>query len=349
MGARKLSYYEEESSKKMELFSKGGTRIFSEFSQKNRLDYSPFGMLLPNRHESSSDYRYGFQGQEKDDEIKGEGNSINYKYRMHDPRVGRFFAVDPLAFKYPWNSSYAFSENRVIDGIELEGLEYIRYDLTVDDPGLNAINATPEERKYYNTVVLKVSVAGVLAAPAIILVTNIAIAAGIEATTIYLAEEVAETFLEEMLGIPIIVDPVDMIEWFAKKGYKKITKKALTKYGRETVQKVRSSLSKNVKNIKSNKWNHIIKGSKNSNHNWERLVKNPLKNTDKVQNIIQDVVDTGDLIKFNAKTGTGSYAKKINNEWVVVEFGTNKKTGEKLISNAFVEGRANEIKKIENK
>jgi len=55
--------------------------------------------------------------------IKGRGNSLNYKYRMHDPLVGRFFAADPLAKKYPWNSSYAFSENRVIDGVELEGLE----------------------------------------------------------------------------------------------------------------------------------------------------------------------------------------------------------------------------------
>src|SRR5690554_4231224 len=69
-------------------------------------------------------YRYGFQGQEMDDEVKGEGNSINYKYRMHDPRVGRFFAVDPLSSEYPWNSPYAFSENRVLDGIELEGLEW---------------------------------------------------------------------------------------------------------------------------------------------------------------------------------------------------------------------------------
>jgi RHS repeat-associated protein len=66
---------------------------------------------------------YGFQNQERDDEIKGEGNSINYKYRMHDPRIGRFFAVDPLASKYPHNSPYAFSENRVLDAIELEGLE----------------------------------------------------------------------------------------------------------------------------------------------------------------------------------------------------------------------------------
>lgn len=79
-------------------------------------------MLVPNRH-SEDNYRYGFQGQEKDDEIKGEGNSLNYTFRMHDPRVGRFFAVDPLAPKYPFYSPYQFSGNRVIDMVELEGLE----------------------------------------------------------------------------------------------------------------------------------------------------------------------------------------------------------------------------------
>jgi RHS repeat-associated protein len=69
------------------------------------------------------DYKYGFQGQERDDEMKGEGNSVNFEYRMHDPRIGRFFAVDPLTKKYPANSPYAFSENRVLDAIEMEGLE----------------------------------------------------------------------------------------------------------------------------------------------------------------------------------------------------------------------------------
>ena len=80
-------------------------------------------MLLPNRHGNTSDYRYGFQGQEMDNEVKGEGNSVNYKFRMHDPRVGRFFATDPLEAKYPWNSPYAFSENSLIRYVELEGLE----------------------------------------------------------------------------------------------------------------------------------------------------------------------------------------------------------------------------------
>jgi RHS repeat-associated protein len=87
-------------------------------------DFYPFGMYMPGRSFSSRSYVYGFQGQEKDDEIKGEGNSINYKYRVHDPRLGRFLSVDPLAPDYPWNSTYAFSENRVIDGVELEGLEF---------------------------------------------------------------------------------------------------------------------------------------------------------------------------------------------------------------------------------
>ena len=44
---------------------------------------------------------------------------------MHDPRVGRFFATDPLEVELPWNSPYVFSENRVLDGVELEGLEFV--------------------------------------------------------------------------------------------------------------------------------------------------------------------------------------------------------------------------------
>jgi RHS repeat-associated protein len=89
-------------------------------------DYYPYGMQMPFRKDAGTgDYRYGFNGMEKDDEIKGDGNSLNYEFRMHDPRIGRFFAVDPLAAKYPHNSPYAFSENRIIDAIELEGLECI--------------------------------------------------------------------------------------------------------------------------------------------------------------------------------------------------------------------------------
>lgn len=80
---------------------------------------------MDQRHgqEESADYRYGFQGQEDDPEVKGEGNSTNYKYRMHDPRIGRFFAVDPLCLKYPELTPYQFSSNSPIGMVEIEGLE----------------------------------------------------------------------------------------------------------------------------------------------------------------------------------------------------------------------------------
>jgi hypothetical protein len=76
-----------------------------------------------------------------DNEIKGEGNSLNYTLRMHDPRVGRFLSLDPLADNFPWNSPYAFSENRVIDAVELEGGESKKYliNLHDDEPKLKLV------------------------------------------------------------------------------------------------------------------------------------------------------------------------------------------------------------------
>jgi RHS repeat-associated protein len=96
-------------------------------------DYYPFGSPMTwtttdssgGRLYSGGGYRYGFQGQEKDNEVIGEGNSINFAYRVHDSRLGRFLSVDPLTSSYPHNSPYAFSENRVTNSIELEGLEAV--------------------------------------------------------------------------------------------------------------------------------------------------------------------------------------------------------------------------------
>jgi hypothetical protein len=51
--------------------------------------------------------------------------------RIYDPRVGRFLSVDPLSGEYPWNSTYAFAENKVIRYVDLDGLE-------VGEPGNNS-------------------------------------------------------------------------------------------------------------------------------------------------------------------------------------------------------------------
>lgn len=56
-----------------------------------------------------------------------ETGFYQYKWRQYMPDVGRFFNIDPLATKYPYNSTYAFSENAVVAHRELEGLEKIHF------------------------------------------------------------------------------------------------------------------------------------------------------------------------------------------------------------------------------
>ena len=100
-----------------------GNKTASGVCLQNVTDYSPFGVPLDGRTMQGDGYRYSFQGQEHDDEVKGEGNSVNYKYRMHDPRVGRFFAVDPIYGIYPMLSPYQFASNSPVYAIEMEGLQ----------------------------------------------------------------------------------------------------------------------------------------------------------------------------------------------------------------------------------
>ena len=68
-------------------------------------------------------YRYGFNGKENDDDVKGIGNQQDYGMRIYDPRLGRFLSVDPLMHEYPWNSTYAFAENDPINFIDIDGAE----------------------------------------------------------------------------------------------------------------------------------------------------------------------------------------------------------------------------------
>ncbi|WP_343748965.1 RHS repeat-associated core domain-containing protein [Fluviicola sp.] len=66
-------------------------------------------------------HRYGFQGQEMDDEVKGSGNSYNYEHRLYDPRLGRWFSRDLLADYYPNISTYAFCANNPNSITDIDG------------------------------------------------------------------------------------------------------------------------------------------------------------------------------------------------------------------------------------
>lgn len=78
-------------------------------------------MLVPNRHGSSDSYRYGFGGHEKDDELKGIGNSYDFGERMFDPRVGRFLSLDPLEEQFPSFSPFNYAYNIPLRFVDFGG------------------------------------------------------------------------------------------------------------------------------------------------------------------------------------------------------------------------------------
>ena len=84
-------------------------------------DYYPFGMPMPGRNFSSNQYRYGFNGMEKDDELKGNGNSYDFGARIYDPRVGRFLSTDRFESNSPFNSPYVFASNSPIMFVDKNG------------------------------------------------------------------------------------------------------------------------------------------------------------------------------------------------------------------------------------
>ncbi len=73
------------------------------------------------RQWSSSTYRFGFNAQEKDDEICGVGNSIHFEFREYDSRLGRFKSIDPDNTKYSWQSPYVYHRNNPIRYIDYLG------------------------------------------------------------------------------------------------------------------------------------------------------------------------------------------------------------------------------------
>ncbi len=88
-------------------------------------DYYPFGSIMPGR-KFSSDYRYGFNGMEQDEEIKNtDGSSLDFGARMYDPRVSRWLSVDPLAKQYVSLSPYNYVANSPIVFIDPDGKKII--------------------------------------------------------------------------------------------------------------------------------------------------------------------------------------------------------------------------------
>ena len=101
------------------LFANADGTLYPQLLSANT--YYPFGMGIKSLSQQG-DYRFGFQGQEKDNEIKGEGNSYTAQFWQYDSRLGRRWNIDPIV--KPWESSYVvFFGNPVsiIDPLGLDG------------------------------------------------------------------------------------------------------------------------------------------------------------------------------------------------------------------------------------
>jgi len=82
-------------------------------------DYYPFGMSMPGRSYNADQYRYGYSGKEKDDEL-AEGD-YDFGLRIYDSRLGRWLALDPAAYKMPCISPYAYALNSPLIIVDEEG------------------------------------------------------------------------------------------------------------------------------------------------------------------------------------------------------------------------------------
>jgi RHS repeat-associated protein len=82
-------------------------------------------MVMPGRKYTApnGNYRFGFNGKENDNDVKGEGNQQDYGMRIYDPRLGRFLSVDPLTEDYPWLTPYQFASNSPIAFVDQDGEE----------------------------------------------------------------------------------------------------------------------------------------------------------------------------------------------------------------------------------
>ena len=104
-------------------------------SEKN---YYPFGLQHRGYNNvingTENNYEH-YQSQEWTEDLGLDMHE--WKYRFSDPAIGRFISVDPLAEDYPYNSTYAFQENKLGMGTELEGAELNPFPWMVQDAATN--------------------------------------------------------------------------------------------------------------------------------------------------------------------------------------------------------------------
>ena len=122
-------------------------------------------MKMPNRtYTAGGGYRYGFNGKEEDDEVKGDGNQQDYGMRIYDTRLGRFLSNDPLSKNFPWYSPYHFAGCNPIRNVDLDGGEpldfkenWLKSTLVDGKTGIEAWSAIDMNGQDYHVIYDKIT------------------------------------------------------------------------------------------------------------------------------------------------------------------------------------------------
>jgi RHS repeat-associated protein len=88
--------------------------------------------VLKGRSWSTEEYRYGFNGKEKDDELSVDNGSYDFGARIYDGRLCSWFSLDPLIGKSISTSPYCAMLNSPLVVIDIGGEENIVYILVTE-------------------------------------------------------------------------------------------------------------------------------------------------------------------------------------------------------------------------
>ena len=84
---------------------------------------NPFGSSIKSRsYSAGSEFRFGYGGHVKDDEIKGNGSHLSFGEYGYDSRIVRRWNVDPLKHEVPECSPFSAFANNPIIYVDASGL-----------------------------------------------------------------------------------------------------------------------------------------------------------------------------------------------------------------------------------
>lgn len=85
-------------------------------------NYYPYGMQMPGRSYAPNAYRHGFNGMEKDDEVRNlTGTSYDFNARFYAPRIGRWLSRDPLEASLVGWSPYQYGLGNPVSFMDPDG------------------------------------------------------------------------------------------------------------------------------------------------------------------------------------------------------------------------------------